>query len=156
MANAIARFLQLRVSLAMVPEILIILGASVVGVLGSIHLVYTFFTNKFDARDPGAAAAMKAASPVLTRRTTLWRAWIGFNASHSLGLLLFAATYLILAIGHMSVLRDSATLTWLPVVATGGWMALARRYWFVSPLVGVAIAGVCFLTAALWLSFFSV
>jgi len=136
----------------MAPQILIILGASVVGLLGSVHLVYTFFTNKFDARDPAVSAAMRAVSPILTRRTTLWRAWIGFDASHALGLLLFAATYLTLAIGHMSVLRDSAALTWLPVVASAGYLALARRYWFLNPLVGVGIACGCFLTAALWLS----
>ena len=136
----------------MAPQILIILGASVVGLLGSIHLVYTFFTNKFDARDPAVSAAMKAVSPILTRRTTLWRAWIGFNASHALGLLFLAAAYLILAIGHMSALRDSTALRWLPVVASAGYLALARRYWFLSPLVGVAIACACFLAAALWLS----
>jgi hypothetical protein len=137
----------------MAPQILIILGASVVGLLGSIHLAYTFFTNKFDARDPAASAAMKAASPILTRRTTLWRAWIGFNASHALGLLLFAGTYLILAIGHMSVLRDSTALTWLPVAACAAYLALARRYWFLNPAVGIGIAGTCFLAAALSLSF---
>jgi hypothetical protein len=135
----------------MVPRILIILGAFVIGLLGSIHLVYTFLTTKFDARDPAVSAAMKATSPILTRRITLWSAWIGFNASHSLGLLLFAATYLVLAIGHMSVLRESTTLHWLPVVASGD-LALARRYWFLSPLVGVAIAGTCFLLGAIWLS----
>jgi hypothetical protein len=96
---------------------------------------------------------VKATSPILTRRITLWSAWIGFNASHSLGLLLFAATYLVLAIGHMSVLRESTTLQWLPVVASGGYLALARRYWFLSPLVGVAIAGTCFLLGAIWLPF---
>ena len=137
----------------MVPRILIVLGASVIGLLGSIHLVYTFFTTKFDSRDPAASAAMKATSPILTRRTTLWRAWIGFNASHALGLLLFAATYLVLAIGHMSVLRDSTALRWLSVIASVAYLALARRYWFLKPMVGIAIAGTCFLAAAIWLSF---
>ncbi len=152
MAEAIAPLPTTPIPIPMVPEIFIILGASIVAVLGSIHLVYTFFTDKFDARDPAASAAMKVASPILTRRTTLWRAWIGFNASHSLGLLLFAAIYLVLAIGHIAVLRDSAALTWLPVVASAGWAALARRYWFSTPLVGVAIAGACFLVADLLLS----
>lgn len=43
--------------------------------------ICTFFTNKLEQRDPATIAAMKLTSPVLTRRTTLWNGWIGFNAS---------------------------------------------------------------------------
>jgi hypothetical protein len=135
------------------PYVLIVFGAALLGLLGAVHLFYTFFTNKFDARDPAVSAAMKATSPVLTRRTTLWSAWIGFNASHGLGVVLFAATYLVLAIGHMPVLRESATLAWLPVAGSAAYLALAKRYWFRTPLVGVAIGTACFLIAACALSF---
>jgi hypothetical protein len=138
--------------MATLPQILIVLGAAVFGLLGAMHLFYTFFTNKFDARDPTASAAMKATSPVLTRRTSLWNAWIGFNASHSLGALLFAAIYLILASEHMLVLRDSPALAWLPVAGSAAYLVVARRYWFRSPLVGIAISGACFLAAAVSLS----
>ena len=137
----------------MLPKVLMVLGAAVVGLLGAIHLFYTFFSNKFDVRDPAVCAAMKATSPVLSRHTTMWSAWIGFNASHGLGVVLFAAIYLVLALGHMHVLRESATLTWLPVAGSAAYLALAKRYWFRSPLVGVAIAMACFLIAACALSY---
>jgi hypothetical protein len=137
----------------MLPQILIVLGAALLGLLGVLHLFYTFFSNKFDARDPAVSSAMKATSPVLTRRTSLWNAWIGFNGSHGLGVVLFAATYLVLALGHMSVLRESAALTWLPVAGSAAYLALAKRYWFRTPLIGVAIATLCFLIAACALSF---
>ncbi|HEX4597241.1 MAG TPA: hypothetical protein VH278_05605 [Burkholderiaceae bacterium] len=137
----------------MLARILIVLGAGVIGFLGAMHLVYTFFSNKFDARDPAVSAAMKATSPVLTRRTSLWNAWIGFNGSHGLGVVLFAATYLVLALGHMSVLRESGALTWLPVAGSAAYLALAKRYWFRTPLVGVAIATLCFLIGACALTF---
>jgi hypothetical protein len=137
----------------MLPRIFIVVGAAVLGLLGALHLVYTFFSNKFDARDPAVSAAMKATSPVLTRRTTMWNAWIGFNASHGLGVVLFAVMYLVLAIEHMSVLRESKALAWLPAAGSAAYLALAGRYWFRSPFVGVAIAMTCFLIAALALSF---
>jgi len=65
----------------MLAQVLIAFGAALMGLLCTIHIVYTFFTNKFEARDPATSVAMKATSPVLTRRTSLWDAWIGFTAS---------------------------------------------------------------------------
>lgn len=79
--------------------------------------------------------------------------WIGFNASHGLGALLFGATYLLLAVGYMSLLRDSPTPTWLPVAGGAAYLALTRRYWFLTAFIGVAIATACFLAAAFALAF---
>jgi hypothetical protein len=101
---------------AMLAQFLIAFGAALWSFLGTIHIIYTFFTNKLEPRDAATTAAMKTTNPVLTRRTNLWNGWIGFNASFGLGLLLFGTTYLLLAVGHMSLLRESPALTWLPVV----------------------------------------
>ena len=120
----------------MLAQILIAFGAALMGLLGTIRLVYTFFTNKLEPRDAAVAAAMKATNPVLTRRVNLWDGWIGFNASHGLGIVLFAGTYLLLAAGHMSSLRDSRALTWLPVAACAAYLSLSR-YWFRTPIIGV-------------------
>jgi hypothetical protein len=136
----------------MLAQLLIVAGALLFGLLGTVHLAYTFFTNKFDARDASTTVAMKATSPVLTRRTSLWKAWIGFNASHSLGLLLFAAVYLILAIGHMPLLQQSPALVWLPVFGGASYLVLASLFWFHTPLIGVGIASTCFVVAALMLA----
>ena len=78
--------------------------------------------------------------------------WIGFNAGFGLGLLLFGTTYLMLGVGHMSLLHDSTALTWLPVAGGAAQSAIARRYFFRGPFIGVAIATVCFLIAAFALS----
>ena len=137
----------------MLAQILIVFGAALIGIFGAIHIVYIFFTNKLDPRNAATSAAMKAANPVLTRRTNFWDAWIGFNASHGLGMLLFATTYLVLAVGHMSLLRESPSLTWLPVAGSGAYLVLARRYWFRTPIIAAAIATACFLAAALALTF---
>jgi uncharacterized protein len=133
----------------MLAQILIAFGAALWSFLGTIHITYTFLTNKLEPRDAATTAAMKATSPVLTRRTTLWNGWIGFNASFGLGLLLFGTTYLLLAGSHMSWLRESPALTWLPVVGGAAQLAIAGRYFFRRPFIGAAIATGCFLVAAL-------
>src|SRR6516162_11169739 len=132
----------------MLAQILIAFGAALWSLLGAIHIIYTLFTNKLAPRDAATTAAMKATSPVLTRRTNLWNGWIGFNAGFGLGLLLFGTTYLSLAAGHMSWLRESPVLTWLPVVGGAAYLAIAARYFFRRPFIGVAIATACFLVAA--------
>jgi hypothetical protein len=60
--------------------------------------------------------AMKATSPVLTKETTLWNAWIGFNASHSLGAMLVAAFYIPLTVNYFDIIQQSVWFTFLPVV----------------------------------------
>ena len=48
-------------------------------------------------RDPHLAESMQATTLLLTRRTDIWLAWVGFNLSHSLGAVAFAA--FVLAVG---------------------------------------------------------
>ena len=69
-------------------QILLIVGASIFGLLGVAHLYFTFFTTNFEPHDASVKTAMEGTSPVLTKETTMWRAWVGFNASHSLGAML--------------------------------------------------------------------
>lgn len=133
----------------MLAQTLIIAGASLFGLLGTLHLAYTFFSRKFDPRDAAAQAAMKATSPKLTSRTSVWDCWVGFNASHSLGAMLFAAVYLVLAVSHMDLLRRSPALMILAVLGAASYLALARRYWFRTPIVGVGLATACFVAAAI-------
>ncbi|MCG9760892.1 MULTISPECIES: LIC_13387 family protein [Pseudoalteromonas] len=131
-------------------QILIIIGVSIFGALGSIHLVYTFFTEKFNPHDAAVVAAMKNTSPLITKETTMWRAWIGFNASHSLGAMLLAAIYIPLAVNNFEVIKGSLWFSLLPIVVGISYLILARNYWFKIPFVGVLTSLICFLIAA-WL-----
>ena len=79
-------------------SLLLTSGSLTIGVLGLVHLMYTFRTNKFEPRDEKLGLDLREVSPVLTSETTMWKAWIGFNASHSLGAMLFAAVFGYLAI----------------------------------------------------------
>ena len=130
-------------------QILYLFGSAVLGLLGVVHLIFTLFTNKFEAYDSAVTEAMKESSIVLSKQVNLWKAWIGFNASHSLGAILFAAVYMPLALDHMSLLRDSLWFSALPFVFGVFYLVLARKYWFKVPFFGILLASTCFLGAAL-------
>jgi uncharacterized membrane protein YeiB len=133
----------------MLAQSLFIIGASIMGLLGGAHLALTFFGHRLDPRDPATISAMQATVPRLTRDTSVWQCWIGFNASHSLGALLFAAVYLVLAVGHIDVLRASNALAWLACVGSAAYLVLAHRYWFRVPLLGILVATACFLAGTI-------
>ncbi|MGB5326238.1 MAG: hypothetical protein WBN40_12545 [Pseudomonadales bacterium] len=129
-------------------QALLIFGASIFGLLGVLHLQYTFFTDKFSARDASVTEAMKSTSPKLTKDTTVWNAWVGFNASHSLGAIFFAAIYIPLSFGNMELINRSPWFSCLPVAVGFSYLALAKAYWFKIPLVGILLATLCFTGAA--------
>ena len=133
----------------MIDQILLIVGAAIFGVLGALHLYYTFFTNMFMTCDRKVAEAMKATSPLLTNRTTMWNAWIGFNGSHSLGAIFIAMFYILLATTHMEVIRETKSFILLAVLIGVSYLALAIKYWFRIPLIGILIATICFAISAI-------
>lgn len=133
----------------MVAQLLIAASAAIVFVLGAIHLVYTFGSRKFCPRDPVLEDHMQRVSPVLTRQTTMWRAWVGFNASHSLGAMLFGAVYGYLALAHGDLLRQSRFLCVLGALFLGTFVVLAKRYWFNIPFAALVAASCSYLAGAI-------
>ena len=129
-------------------QILLIIGASIFGILGTVHLLYTFFTNKFEAYDSTVTEAMKGTSPILTKETSVWNAWVGFNASHSLGAMLVAAVYIPLTTSYFYIIQQSAWFSSLPVLIGLSYLILAKKYWFKIPFFGVLISTICFAGAA--------
>lgn len=126
-------------------RILVSCSAGIMVLLGSIHLLYTFWGNKLAPRDPSVQAAMDATHMVLTHETTVWRAWIGFNASHSICAIFFGLVFGYLAIAQHEVLFRSIYLQGLGLVVLAGFVVLAKLYWFSVPLIGVGIALGCYL-----------
>lgn len=126
---------------------LIAASAGIVLALGAIHLCYTFFGKAFSPRDAGLEARMKAVSPRLTREITTWNAWIGFNASHSLGAMLFGALYAYMAIARPAVLFGSPFLLALGLAFLAALLTLARVYWFRIPFRGILCATVAYSVA---------
>ena len=120
--------------------ILIAASAAIILFLGCIHLCYTFHGRKLHPRDPELRARLESVSPVITRETTMWKAWIGFNASHSYGAILFGAVYGYLALVHSAFLFQSRFLLLLGLLLLAGYVFLGKRYWFSVPFRGIAPA----------------
>ena len=132
-------------------SILLILGGAVFGVLGSLHAIYTLLDLSNPRRlvpaDPSVAKAMaNSALRLSSGGTDMWRAWIGFNFSHSLGLLLVAA--LALWAGFRAKTLPAGIMPALTLISCL-YVFLALRYWFRAPAIGVAIGTACF--AAAWI-----
>ena len=70
----------------------------------------------------------------------MWRCWIGFNASHSMGAILFGLMYGFLAIFHSPLLFQSGYLLVVGLAMLSGFVALSKAYWFSVPFTGVGIA----------------
>ncbi len=122
-------------------------SAAIILLLGLAHLLYTFHGTKLHPRDEALAASMRQVSPMLTRQTTMWKAWVGFNASHSLGAIFFGLVYGYLALRHGGVLFQSDFLRLLGLGVLVAYVFLTRASWFRIPLRGIALATVLFVAA---------
>lgn len=130
-------------------SILLILGGAVFLVLGLLHTVYTVLDLRTPLRlvpaDPSVAQAMANSALRLSGgRTDMWRAWIGFNFSHSLGVLLFGA--LAVWAGARSNARPAGVMPALILIGCI-YLVLALLYWFRGPAIGIAIGTSCFVLA---------
>ena len=131
----------------MAARILMVLSASVIFTLGVVHLVYTFWGPMLTPRDSALQISMSQISPVITKETTMWRCWVGFNASHSMGLILFGLVFGFLALAHGQLLFQSPFLLVVGLAMLGGLAVLAKVYWFSSPFTGICISLACYVAS---------
>lgn len=135
-----------------ITAVLLILGGAVFVVLGGLHAIYTLLDLRDPRRlvpvDPSVAHAMANSALRLSRGgTDVWRAWVGFNFSHSLGVLLVGALG-VWAGCRIKVLPVGIMMPALTLIGCA-YEVLALLYWFWIPAVGVAVGTGCF--AAAWL-----
>jgi hypothetical protein len=115
-------------------------GSLIFILLGTIHLAYTFFTNKFSSKNKKVIAEMKSSHPNLTKETTIWKAWIGFNASHSIGVMYIGIINFYLAFEYFSALQSDHFFFLFNILTISFYVWLAKMYWFKIPLIGTLIA----------------
>ena len=128
----------------MAARMLMVLSAGIIFMLGVIHLGYTFWGTNLTPRDHALEISMSQISPVITKETTIWRCWVGFNASHSMGLILFGLVFGFLALAHSQLLFQSPFLLVVGLAMLVGLAALCKIYFFSAPLTGVSIALACY------------
>jgi hypothetical protein len=128
----------------MISRLLFLSGALPLVVLGLAHVLATPRTpdqaKGLSPRDPALRQAMTRETILLTRRVNLWLAWVGFNLSHSLGAVLFGVV--VLLIGRTQATFETQAPVFLPfaVVVSGLYLWLGIRYWFRTPIVGIALS----------------
>lgn len=130
------------------PELLLIVGGAIFGILGLLHAAYTAADVRDPRRlapdDPDVLRSMSVSRVRLSRgATTMWRAWLGFNFSHSLGALVFGAACITVGVNLAALAMPKAALL-LPVAVGAVYLWLAIRYWFRIPAVGIALGTLCF------------
>jgi len=133
--------------MAILSASLITASATVILLLGFIHLFYTFRGHKLHPRDAQLEARLREVSPVLTRETTMWKAWVGFNASHSFGAILFGAIYAYLPLVQGTLLFASPFLLAVGFLFLLGYTFLGYRYWFSVPFRGIVLAAILYVAA---------
>jgi len=109
-------------------------------ILGTVHLLYTFFSTKFEPRNPDVLPAMVNTSPQLTSRTTMWKAWVGFNASHSTGAMFFGFIILFAALGNLRLYAGSQIIQAVTFLNSIFYLWLGRTYWFRIPFSGILLS----------------
>jgi len=124
----------------LIARALVTLSAAILFALGSIHLVYTFWGPKLTPRDPALQARMREVSVVISRGLTMWKAWIGFNVSHSLGGILFGLIYGYLAIAQPAALFQSVFLLSVGFCILLSYAVVGKVYWFRVPFTGILLS----------------
>jgi len=134
-------------------QLLVLLAASVFVILGSLHGLLSLRDLRepkvFTPRDPGLREAMQRSSVALHHSINLWDAWMGFNLSHSLGLVLFGGAYLYVGLFHPQAYVHYGLLQACAVGVSAIYLLLSLRFWFSKPAIGSALALACFALAAI-------
>jgi hypothetical protein len=132
-------------------SLLFALGGAIISLLGALHGLYTWrdaqHPKMLAPRDPALVEAMRAARLGLTAETNLWRAWIGFNFSHSLGAAVFGGGLVIIALAYPAALAEPSLRIGAPLVAAL-YLLMSVKYWFSIPTTGIAVALVLMILGA--------
>jgi hypothetical protein len=132
---------------------LFLVGAVLFGLLGVAHGLLTLrdvrAPRSFTPTDENVRRAMSEAPLRLAPQTTIWDSWLGFNLSHSLGLVVFGTFFGGLAFRDFGMVADNLFLRSGAVVVGAIYLLLAVRFWFWIPAVLSAAGTLCFVVSAL-------
>ena len=138
----------------MSPILLVIAGASY-ALLGVLHGVLTLrdvvTPTSFTPTDPSVREAMQGARLAFNRRINLWDAWLGFNLSHSVGLIVFGGVLLAAGQELHPQFAASRGFQGAVLLVAASYVGMAFRFWFWAPAMGTSFALLCIAGAILGL-----
>lgn len=126
---------------------LLVVGGAIFVLMGVVHgalaLADIVRPRWFTPADDAVRVAMRSTTVrFLDARACVWDAWLGFNISHSLGMLLFGAAAL--ATGVQGAPPAAAAVA----AGVGAiYVALSLRFWFWAPAAASIAATACFAVA---------
>jgi len=82
-------------------------------------------------------------------RPSMWRAWLGFNISHGLGVFSFGLLCLLISTEEFGLVERLAAIPVLAAAVAATYLLLALRFWFWGPVAITATSTVCFTIAAI-------
>ena len=113
--------------------------------LGTVVDVFTPFL--FTPVDGRVKDAMVKGTILITDRTSLWDAWLGFNLSHGLGVFLFGFIFLMLARKDYGLITGGRFILPLCVFTVSAYLALSVMFWFYLPALGCAVVLICYVVS---------
>ena len=125
--------------------VLLTLGCSIFALLGVGHAALMLFTASFEPQDQELLDKLKSGKTKISKTAKLWDGIKGFHISHGLGLTVYGAFYITLALENNRYLKSSSALNFglffVPLV----YIVLAHKFWFSVPRN-------CFIVATLLLA----
>jgi hypothetical protein len=135
-------------------QILVLVAGALLGLLGVLHATLTLRDfvrpTAFTPTDDAVRRAMAASDVAVMRGGNLWRAWLGFHLTHSLGLVVFAGVLLVLALAERAAFADHPLAALATVAVAGAHLTVSARFFFSAPTITVALSLVCLIGA--WLT----
>lgn len=135
-----------------IAQALVIAGASIFLILGVLHGVLTLqdlsHPRTFTPPDVQLRQAMQKSSIAIHPQTNLWKAWLGFNLSHSLGLVVFGGTFLVIGFFYFPLFAQTLWIQSCALLVAAAYLILSLTFWFSKPAIGSGIALTCFSIAS--------
>ena len=79
-------------------------------------------------------------------KTSIWNAWLGFNMSHSIGLILFGVYNYILL--NKTDFKENNQFFYPTVIGISSlFTVISKKHWFILPTVGFSVATLGFIAS---------
>lgn len=92
---------------------------------------------------------MQVSPLILTEKLTMWKSWIGFNASHSSGVIFFGVINFYLAFHYFEIFRSDPFFFLFTILTMGFYVWVAKKYWFKTVLIFLSIALLCLIASTI-------
>jgi hypothetical protein len=79
---------------------------------------------------------------------SMWRAWLGFNISHGLGVFTFGLLCLLIATHDFKLVERIDAIRPLTIAFPAAYLAVSLGFWFYVPAIIAGTATACFTIAA--------